>query len=91
MNRSNIVYLKKTLLAGSLESDSDELVDPRCYAMDQLTSSQQALPCLPLSQGLYALHLMRIGVGVHSLSARSFKVRHGMHMLEEVEEWYVPE
>jgi steroid 5-alpha reductase family enzyme len=47
-------------------------------ALYQLTSSQQALPnCLP-SQGLYALLLMRVGAGVRSLSARSFKVRHGM-------------
>lgn len=53
-------------------------MDPKHHAMDQLTSSQQALPnCLP-SQGLYALLLMRVGVGVHSLSARSFKVRHSM-------------
>ena len=53
--------------------------------MNQLTSSQQALPCYLPSQGLYALLLMRIGVGVRSLSARSFKVRHGMHMFEELE------
>lgn len=32
--------------------------------------------CVPPSQGLYALFLMRADAGVHSLSARSFKVRH---------------
>ncbi len=55
--------------------------------MDQLTSSQQALPTRLPSQGLYALLLMGIGGGVRSLSARSFKVRHGMHRLEEVVKW----
>lgn len=48
-------------------------------AMDQLTSSQQALPSIPPSQGLYALLLMRMEDGVRSLSARSFKVHHGTH------------
>lgn len=44
--------------------------------MDQLTSSQQAHPNHVPSQGLYASLLMRAHVGVHSLSARSFKVLH---------------
>ena len=47
--------------------------------MDQVTSSQQAIPSYLRSQGLYALRLESVGEGVHSLSARSFKVRHGMH------------
>jgi hypothetical protein len=46
--------------------------------MDQLTSSQQALPNHTLSQGLYALLLMGVYVGVRSLSARSFKIHHGI-------------
>jgi hypothetical protein len=58
--------------------------------MDQLTSSQQALPDYLPSQGLYALLLMRVGVGVRSLSARSFKVRHGMHRCGQVGSEYVP-
>ena len=52
--------------------------------MNQLTSSQQALPNIQPSQGLYALLLMSEGVGVRSLSARSFKVRHKMRRYGEI-------
>ncbi len=45
---------------------------------------------LSASQGLYALLLMRVGVGARSLSARSFKVRHGMHRCGEIRSEYVP-
>lgn len=47
-------------------------------AKNQLTSSQQSLPGLPQSQGLYASFLMIVIARVHSLSARSFKIRHVM-------------
>jgi hypothetical protein len=54
--------------------------------MDQVTSSQQAIPSYLRSQGLYALRLDRVGEGVRSLSARSFKVRHVMHGVGVLEE-----
>ena len=83
------IYLKDVMLATLTGSDGIQWYRYRC-AMDQLTSSQQALPDYLLSQGLYALLLMRVGVGVRSLSARSFKVRHGMHRCGEVGSEYVP-
>ena len=54
--------------------------------MDQVTSSQQAIPSYLRSQGLYALRLESVGEGVRSLSARSFKVRHVMHGIGVLEE-----
>lgn len=55
-------------------------------ALDQLTSSQQALPNHLPSQGLYALLLVRAEAGVRSLPARSFKVRHGMRRWKLIED-----
>jgi len=54
--------------------------------MDQVTSSQQAIPSYLRSQGLYALRLESVGEGVRSLSARSFKVRHVMQGIGVPEE-----
>jgi hypothetical protein len=71
-----VIYLNR-LVSIHARHQRYSMISSSC-AMDQLTSSQQALPNCLFSQGLYALLLLRIAVGVRSLSARSFKVRHGM-------------